>query len=226
MVLVFSCGRTGTNLILEVLTGSSYLMPSEPPEDKAIFCRDILYPHNYLTKCDTIYCQCYGLLGKFLKKNKSSKIIWTIRHPFDIAMSKIVRGYKKADDGDFNGCVKDMLWMAYLYNEANCEFPEQIITVKMEDVIMDIASESKRMCNFLNIPFEQQMLTPYLRMRHSGKRKRYPNGLYKNEINKYLNWKKAYDGFLTTIDFDMECLFEKISCLVDFFDYKDERVIK
>ena len=100
MVLVFSCGRTGTNLVLEILTGSSVLSPSPYPEDKQVFKRDIVYPYNYLTKSDSIYCSDFGELSNFMKKNFHCKILWTVRHPYDVAMSKIYRGWGHADDAN------------------------------------------------------------------------------------------------------------------------------
>jgi hypothetical protein len=54
MVIVFSAGRSGTNLVLEILTGSRFLMPTPYPEDKQLFNRKCTYPYNFLTKSDSI----------------------------------------------------------------------------------------------------------------------------------------------------------------------------
>jgi hypothetical protein len=223
MIAVCGCGRTGTNLVLEILTGSSILTPSPYPEDKLLFKRGIMYLHNYLTKCDTWYCPSFGLFGNFMRKNPHAKVIWTIRHPFDTAMSKVRRGYGHADDATIKGCRCDMFWMAYMFCEAKSEFPERVMLVKMENVIRNIEEETRKMCSFLDIPFEEQMVIPWERMRHSGKKERYGNVLDPSQINMYKDWKNAYNGFLTTIDFDMEDLFDKLETLLKTFEYEDER---
>lgn len=219
MVVVFSAGRSGTNLVLEILTGSSKLLATPYPEDKLLFKRKCVYPYNFLTKSDSIYCDCYGSLADLMVKNFHCKIIYTVRHPYDWVMSKIKRGYGHADDATLKGAVNDMYWNAYLYCEVKHEFPNRILTVKMEDVINNIEKETCRMCQFLNIPFEEAMLHPMDRMRHEGKRQRYGNNIDKSQIGLYKNWKTAYDGFLTTIDFNMEDLFKKIEPLLKTFGY-------
>jgi hypothetical protein len=221
MVVVFGAGRQGSNLILEVLTASPFFLPSDYPEDQLLLKRDIVYPYNYLCKCDSVYCDSYGMLGTFMKKNISALIVWPIRHPFDTAMSKVKRGYGHADDASLKGCVKDMFYNAYLYKEATNEFSDRIISVKMENVILDVEKEAKRLSNFVGVPYIEEMKFPYKRMKHEGKKERYPDKLYKSEISKYKNWKKAYDGFLTTVDFSMEDLFAKLKPLLKTFDYEE-----
>ena len=147
-------------------------------------------------------------------------MIYTVRHPFDWAMSKIRRGYGHADDATFKGCISDMYWNAYLYCEARKEFPGRILTIKMEDVINDIKKETEKMCQFLKLPLEEPMLHPMDRMRHEGKKKRYGNNIDQSQIGLYKNWREVYDGFLTTIDFDMEELFKKLEPLLKTFGYE------
>lgn len=226
MVVVFSSGRSGTNLILEILTGSDHLTPTLTPENTHLFEEDFgkfVYGLllEYLTKSDSHYCETYQEFRDFMINNDHAKIIWTLRHPYDMAMSKIRRGYNESDDGSLRGCVVDMYWMAYLYCEATKEFGDRILTIRVEDVIMDIEGQAKKMCEFLDIPFEEPMLYPWHRMRHEGKKERYPEGLDQKEIHKYLNWKSAYDGFLTSIDFNMEDLFKKLKPLIKTFGYEE-----
>ena len=223
MVLIFSCGRTGTNLVLEIMTGSSTLSPSPYPEDKQIFKRDIVYPYNYLTKNDSIYCDDFGMLSDFMKKNFHCKILWTVRHPYDVAISKIYRGWGHADDANLKGCVKDMFWAAYLFKEAIGCFPDRVRPTKMEDIIKNAKVEIGSICFFLNIKFEEAMLYPNLRMRHELYKQEYSKGIHKDQIDKYKEWKTIYDGFFVNkIDFDMRELFEKIKPLVKTYGYGDD----
>jgi hypothetical protein len=220
LVLIFSCGRTGTNLVLEILSGSKLLSPSPYPEDKQIFTRGICYPYNYLTKSDSIYCDNFGLFADFMKKNWHCKVIWTLRHPYDTAMSKIYRGWGHADDANLKGCVKDMYYMAYLYCEAMNRFPDRIMPVKMENVIRDTRKTTEQMCMFLNLTFDENMLVPYVRMRHEQYSKEYGNGIH-NNVDLYKQWESIYGGFFTKIDFDLNILFEKVSTLKKTFGYEE-----
>lgn len=226
MVIVFSTGRSGTNIALEILTGSQELLPSLEPEHKGLFkIEGVEYPPFFLAKSDSAYCPTYELFGLMMKINPNAKIIWTIRHPFDLVMSKIRRGFPvKSDDGTLKGCCKDMFWMTYLYSAATKEFPGRILLIKMEDMILEIERETKRMCSFLNISFDRRMLVPWERYRQPGKKERYPSGLDKRQLDMYKTWKEQYNGFLIkVIDFNMEDLFNKVQPLVEYFGYRDER---
>jgi len=224
MVVVLSNGRSGTNLILEIISGSSFLIPSSYPEDKQLFLRDTLYIHNYLTKCDTNYIPNFNVVCRFFINNPDSKIIWTTRHPFDQAASKIFRGWKRADDASFKGNIKDMFWAAFIYCELYKNFPGNILTIKVEDVITNIKLETDKMCKFLGLPFEDIMLKPWERIRHEGQKERYPRGLDTSQIDLYKNWETIYNGFFTNVcDFSINDLFEKLSSLLKVYNYKDER---
>lgn len=224
MVLVFSSGRTGTNICLEVLTGNSKLQPSDPPEDKQVFKRNVIYPDFYLTKCSVTYCKNYNEFYNLMYNNPDTKIIWTIRHPFDVCLSKLYRGRPlpkrgriSAADATVEGCVKDLYKMFDLYKRSIQDFNDNILLVKMEDIITNIENESKRMCNFIGIPYQEDMKVPHLRMRHEGKRERYKT-LDTNELNKYPEWKTLYNGFYN--NFDIELLFSLIKPIKDYFRYK------
>ena len=53
-VVVIGCGRSGTNITLEILRGSPQLIASLEPENKNL-CDGSIYDSYYLTKCDTWY---------------------------------------------------------------------------------------------------------------------------------------------------------------------------
>jgi len=224
MVLVFSSGRSGTNLILEILAGSKLLSPSIYPEDKQIFSRGIVYPYNYLTKSDVQYCQNFGLFADFMKKNWHCRVIFTVRHPYDWAMSKIYRGWGHAEDATMKGCVKDLYFTAYLFSEIKCCFPDRVMTVRMEDVVTNTKHMTEQMCVFLNIPFDENMLQPHKRMRHEQYRKEYSQGIY-NTVEMYKNWDKIYGGFFTKVDFDLKMLFEKVEHLKQTFGYEGDSCV-
>ena len=219
MVLVFSSGRSGTNLVLEMFTDHSMLTPSQYPEDKLLFKRDIMYPHTYLTKCDVVYVNGYDEFKRFMLKNKHCKVIWTVRHPFDWAMSKIYRGWGHAEDATIHGCLDDLDYMYNLLQNVTGDFENRIIVTKMEKVLLDIESQAKLLCKFTKLPFEKSMLTPYKRMRHIGKRNRYKM-LDKSQIDLYKNWKSCYNGFFIKESIDLEYVFDNLMYLVNYLQYE------
>jgi hypothetical protein len=231
MLIILSCGRSGTNLVLEMFTGFSYLQPSEYPEDKLLFKRNIEYPIKYLTKCDTLYIDSDDDFDRLMKRNPHAKIIWTIRHPYDWTISKFYRGrpmekrgWGYADDATADGCIKDMSWMLYLYKNAVETVPDRILTVRMEDVLTDIRKEGKRMCNFLNINYELHMDVPFHRMRHIGKKERYGNKLDTSQINLYKNVDTIYDGYFSKTEGRMDELkqvWEFVTPMLKVFNYEE-----
>ena len=153
IAIIFSAGRSGTNLLLESMRGNSYFIASEYPEDKLLFVRNIRYPDKYLTKSDSVYCPSYQHFYDFMKKNPNANILWCIRHPYDWCLSKLFRGRalprrdnNPADDGTPSGCIHDMNWMYSLLKQAEKDFELRILKIKMEDIILDIESETKKIC--------------------------------------------------------------------------------
>jgi len=225
-VAVISCGRSGTNMTLEILAGHTYFVPSVPEEDKQLCIRNIIYADNYLTKCDTVYMN-QKQLENTLSLNKRMRVIWTIRNPRDMAISKIYRGQPRSEGGDckilsddatFDGCIEDIDKMFNLYKFVVTNFRKKVLLVKMEDIINDVASETKRMCNFIGISYQENMINFTDRMRNQSKSSRYSN-IDKNEIDKYKNWKTVYDGFFEKKNYDMDLFFKRLEVYIKYFNY-------
>ena len=84
-----------------------------------------------------------------------------------------VDAVENAADATVEGCKYDLGWGWNILFYLESTYPERVMRVRMEDVILDIKKECKMMCNFLNIPFEEDMCFPHLRMRAKEKRNRY-----------------------------------------------------
>lgn len=218
--VVFSSGRSGTNMVLSILEASESFYPTEPPEDKEVFKRNAIYIDGYLTKSDTTYCRSYRYnFAPVMLRNPAMRIVWPIRDPRDWAMSKLRAGWKRgSDDATFEGCIADLYHMLDLFKRARKDFPERIYPIKMEDVILSTVDEIRRLCKWLNISYNDNMLEFYKRVRHSGKRARY-NKIDKGQVALWKDWKNVYDGMLTTIDFDIEDLFKQLDHIIQFFGY-------
>lgn len=221
IVPIVGCGRSGTNLTLEMMRGHSYFKASEMIEDKEFFLRDCLYKSGYLTKTDTTYTRSFAFFKRTMIQNNNVKVLWTIRHPYDMALSKIYRGFEGgADDSTFEGCIADIYHMWSLYRRAKNEFANDIYLVKMEDTIRDIEKQAKDICDWLGLEFEEEMKYPYKRMRDKKKRDRYKD-IDKTQIDMYKDWKNLYDGYFIKNKMEMDKLFELLKPVVKFFDYEE-----
>jgi hypothetical protein len=226
MLVILSSGRSGTNLILEMFTECNNYTPTQYPEDKEVFKRDIQYPERYLCKSDTHYIDDYKELKNFMLKNKHAQILFTVRHPYDWVLSKLYRGrplkrrgWRPADDATTDGCIADMTKMFDIYKQVTRDFPLKILVVKMEDVLSDIEKEAKRICKFLCIVYNKSMTTPHLRMRHEGKRRRYPT-LDKSQIGLYKKFDIIYDGyFKDKKKAGIRKIFKSVEPIIEEFGY-------
>ena len=209
--LILSCGRTGTNMLLEVMRGSSILQPTtEYAEHKYVFRQCAKLEPKYLSKCDTHYVDSLRQVSNLMEKNPDLKILWTLRDLRDAAMSKLFRGYQKADDATFDGCIKDISWMVEIYEHLQENYSDRIMAVRMEDMVMNFDETVHSICEFVDVPFEDSM-------RNFVDRYRNPEYAGYKEIDKskYQMYKRkdtVYDGFFatTTFDFEIEKLWESL----------------
>jgi len=222
IAVVFSSGRSGTNMVCEILSGSKELYPTEPTEDKEVFNRDAIYRDGYLTKTDTTYCRSYRYnFMPVMLRNPAMRIIWTIRDPRDWAMSKLRAGWQRqSDDATFDGCLADLYHMLDLFKRGRNDFPQRIYPIKMENILLNTVYEIKQLCKWLNIKYDDKMPEFYKRMRHAGKRARYDK-VDKGQVELWKDWQNVYQGFMTKVDIDIEELFKYLEPITKFFGYKD-----
>ena len=157
MIVVVSADRRGASFIFDILSGSKMLVPTNIPDDTLFLDREILYPHMLLAKYDTSCCSNFGLFGNFMRRNLKAKVIWVLRHPYSVALDKVYNGWGKISAKD---CFKPICWSAYLFSEAKSEFPDRVLPVKLENILLDARKEVEDICRFLVIPFEEKMLKP------------------------------------------------------------------
>lgn len=227
-VAVIGAGRSGTNMVLEILTGHPEYRPTEPPEDKQLFTRKATYLPEYLTKCDTLYCQTFGQMVSLMQSNPEMKLVWTIRDPRDMVLSKLRAGWRQgkpmvSDDATFEGCISDMYHMFDLWKRTYKMFTRNF-TVYFEHIINNAEEEIKALCEFLEIPYNDSMPKFYERMRHQGKKRRYGNKLDKGQVGLWKRWDTVYDHLFrpekTNIPVDIELLFDAMEPIVRYFRYE------
>ena len=94
-------------------------------------------------------------MHKLLSFFPNAKIVVLIRDPRGMFLS-----HKQISWG-----TKDPVKLAYYWNQANqaielvCQlFPKQVIVTKYEDLMNDTIRQTKRICDFINIDFSNEML--------------------------------------------------------------------
>jgi len=224
--LVLSCGRNGTNMMLEILRGSSVLVATNPAEDKVLFRRSRIVKDNYLSKCDTTYINNFDQVKNTLNKNKHLKIVWMVRDPRDCALSKIYRGQPGndgktlSDDATFDGCLKSIDWMSKVYKYINKNFSNRIILVKMEDIILDFEKTVQNVCCFIEVNYEDGMRDFTSRYRVQSKKNRYKN-IDKGQVELYKRFSKIYSGFYKeNKNINIKKLFLRLKPYCELFNYK------
>lgn len=225
--LILSCGRTGTNMLLESLRASKDLVATHSPEDKDAIRTGRKVYEKYLSKCDTVYVDNLSQVGAFMETNPNLNILWTIRDFRDLALSKIYRGQPGndsrilSDDATFEGCLEDIEWMKKVYDYIAANWPDRIMLVKMEDMILNFKNTMQGVCKFCNILYEDEMEDFVSRFRgtvKATKGKRYKK-LDKNQVALYKRRYEIYDGFYAVHDIDLDLLFGKLEKYQNEFGY-------
>jgi hypothetical protein len=218
-------------MALEILTGSPELQPSTPEEDKAFFKRDFFkrehVPPMYVTKCDTVYFTVRQMFD-VMKRNRHLRVVWTIRDPRDMAMSKLRRGCPKFEGGDCKsyakdgtpaGCVEDIfqMWNMHTAACANKVLRQRIMTVRMEDMITDTEHVARVLATFAGIEYHPAMVEFWKRMRNVQKAKRY-RGLDRSQLYMWKRWETAYGGWLAE-RYDMGAIFADLEPVTEAYGY-------
>jgi hypothetical protein len=221
--IVYSSGRSGTNMVLEILRGSQELEATEHMEEKGVFTRRLNMDKNYLTKADTHYTPTPESQEAFMELNPDAKIIWVIRDPRDMALSKICRGTidgSKADDATEIGCCADLHHMHKCYLWLKWSYPDRIHVVKMEDVLLELWPTVIDMCDFLGIKFTYGMLNYIDRFRHLKYKAIYKGVVDKTRVGLWKDWENSYDGFFKTEVADMPRIFNNLKPIIEEFGYE------
>ena len=223
--LVLGCGRTGTNMLLEILRASPQLQATDATEDKHVFRRSEKLPENYLSKCDTVYVPDLGMTKRLIEDNPELRILWTIRDLRDTALSKIYRGQPGhdsptlSDDATHDGCIRDLEWMHKVYKFIKANYPDRIMVVKMENVILNFENTIKKVCNFCGIDYIVEMQEFTGRYRNKHKASRY-KGLDRKQIEIYKSIETIYDGFFNEHPINIGSLFADLIPYQKEFGYK------
>lgn len=232
-VLVLSCGRTGTNMLLEIMRGNSRLDATPFAEDKYLFQESRALPDGYLSKCDTVYINNLEQIDELFKNNPLLRILFTVRDWRDCAMSKFYRGQPGqdnhiiADDATVNGCLEDLKWMETIHDYLIEKYFRNTLTVKMEDIILDFDRTIESICGFCALPFERENMISFTeRYRNDFKSNRYKD-IDKSQVKLYKRIDTVYEGFFKEDKNkkDINEVFDKIEPLLLKYGYESDYTI-
>ena len=203
-ILVTGTGRGGTNLVTELIRYMKIVIFTPQVEDRSFFDSSIL-SNNYGTKLAVDNMKFNVLnIKKMMDNNHDLFVVFSLRHPIDNALSKIVRGQpqskggdstteERAPDGTIEGAVAAIQFMyeIYLYLQEN--YPERLLVVKMEDLILEPKATAERVCDYFNTKFNDDILDFHKNVRNNYQKRRYGNDLVKN-VKLYTDLNNNFDG--------------------------------
>jgi len=214
-ILIIGTGRGGTSITKEVIKGLGiikfYYGPRQMEEDWNFFKRETL-PENYGTKLVTpnpgVNPTLFTIenLIKRMKEYHDLFLIFSFREPIDTCMSKIVRGQKHSDGGDkywekistdgtADGAIFAVRKLHEIYNKIVKLFPERILAVRMEKLILNPKREANRIAKFFGAKITNKSLEFYKYNTNPYQIKRYNGKLDKNQIGLYKKWEICFNGY-------------------------------
>ena len=220
-ILISGAGRSGTNLVTEVASGLSVVRFTKQIEDRKLFDYDVL-PENYGTKLTT---ENKGFtlenIIKLMEGHHDLRIIFSIRHPVDTCMSKIIRGHvgNKAPDRTVEGSIAAVRYFYMIYRTMLALFAERIYGAKMEDLILNPKGEVGAIAFFLNTEVTKTALEFYKHNRNKFHLKRYKRRIDRSQVGICERWAEAYDGFFSQREGDINILKEELRPIAEELGY-------
>jgi hypothetical protein len=204
-VIISGAGRGGTNLLRELVDKITDIDFTTEVEDRNIDKRTEL-PKSYGTKLATENgCFTIDTISRFMDKHEDLYIIFSLRHPIDNCLSKIVRGQKSSDGGDkpteilssdatVDKAVGSINFLYITIDKLKDKYPNRIITVKMEDVLLDTENTVGHICKFLGIDKPKTWDGFQVNNKNRYQKNRYGNNLDKGQINLFKDT-ESFNGF-------------------------------
>ena len=240
-ILVLGIGQGGTCPLLEVVRGLDIASFTKAVEDRRFFKHGML-PQSYGTKLttDSIVKITPSNFSSFLENLKKSmnkyadlNIVFSLRHPVDVFMANLVRGQKPSDGGDgdrkrnrisdsgtIEGSLLAILHSHNVYKNILPLFPERIITVKLEDLILVPETEVRRIANFFGVEPTQRAYEFYKHNRNEYQRKRYGDNLDKSVVALYKKWDTWHDGFFKERRSDIDFAISRLTDVIQDWGYE------
>ena len=220
-ILVSGTGRSGTNLVTEVVRGLGIVEFTKEIEDKRLFKYKTL-PECYGTKlsCDKPEFSLENIT-ELMRIHSDFNVVFSFRHPVDICMSKIVRGYGgESPDRTVEGSIFAVRHFYSLFTAMSEAFPARILGVKMESLLLDPLKEVEAVAKFFNVKITLQALRFWEFNRNEHHKRRYKGRINLTQIDVYKRWKTAYNGFFNRREEDIITLRKALGSIVCRLGYE------
>lgn len=240
-ILVLGTGQGGTCPLLEVVRGLDIVSFTKAVEDRWFFKHEAL-PRDYGTKLTTDSIEKIKAknFSSFLEKLKVSMrkyadlyIVFSLRHPVDVFMANLVRGQKPSDGGDgdrkknrlsgtgtIDGSFLAISHAHNIHKNMMSLFPERIITVKLEDLILMPETEVRRIAKFFGVEPTQRAYEFYKYNRNEYQKRRYGDSLDKSVVALYKKWDTWHDGFFKEKRSDLDFAINRLSGIIQDWGYE------
>jgi len=211
-ILVTGAGHSGTCLVTEFVRTLGMVDFSSEVEDREIFIAN-QFPDNYGTKLttewDTVGYTEYSLKN-MLDRYEDLHIIFCIRNPIDVCMSKIVRSDKSIGDNsrivgkngfefDPDVAIKSIKSAFSMYCMLKDNYSTRTYTAKLEDFIEDHRGSVLHISNYFSVPYPGNEIVDNAvsANRNKYQKERYGDKVKKDQIDIYKRWEQAYDGYFS-----------------------------
>ena len=138
----------------------------------------------------------------------NAKIIHTTRNPFDTCLSCFFQNFTKGQNYSF-----DLIKLSHFYNDYrrlmehwDLMFPGKILTVRYEDVLENLESETRRMLEFCDLSFQEQCLDYHKteRMVKTASFMQVRRPIYKTSKNRWRNYANHLDEVARILGVSLE----------------------
>ncbi len=231
-VIITGCGRSGTNLLLEMVRASGKYGFTKTVEDRQFFKHGEL-PVSYGSKIAVEWdAMTIGSMMEAMEVNPALKVLFSFRHPYDVILSKIYRGRPKSQGGDnnteewakdatFEGAAKYVGKSWDIYQALATEYPKRVKPVRMEDILLNTFNTVRYVAGFLSISVNERMGQPWMYNRNAYQNRRYHHVMNRGEVNKWKDLTNNYDGYFDFMwDDYLESINNSIKEHAGYFKYE------
>lgn len=228
-ILISGTSRSGTCLLTEVVRGLDIVNFSKRVEDRKFFEYEKL-PENYGTKLTTNYHTLEDL-KRVMNKYQDLYLVFTLRHPIDVVLSKIRREQRKSDGGDREreditsiGTVETAIFSIKdfykKYKFIINHYPGRSHSVKLENLLLLPEITINKVSDFFQVKSTEKAFKFYEYDRNKYHHKRYKRQIDLSQIKLHERWDTIYEGFFKDRRDDVEYAKKELYFIIKGFGYE------